>query len=286
MSQTAGNMGMVNLDSEVVPSSLVEIAPILRVANEVEASNPRVAYLCRFYAFEKACKIDPTSWHRGVRQFKTALLQRLEHDQDSTALAGMKKGSDASEMQSFYLHYNKTYIQPLLDAADKADPTQLKKAYQTDDVLLEVLKSLNKTDDVEVADEVLEAHKKINERIHALCALDDDDDIFEEFPSIELTGFGISKLKVENVDQTSSIEKENKDSTIKEGNKQLLEQLRMTNAQIQQFLDIQSKTYAMKEIGEENRILLLDLDSIQNPHIRSYMEGEQTRILQKRNYQY
>lgn len=33
-------------DSEQVPSSLSSIAPILRVANEIERENRRVAYLC------------------------------------------------------------------------------------------------------------------------------------------------------------------------------------------------------------------------------------------------
>ncbi|CAN6996678.1 unnamed protein product [Brassica rapa subsp. trilocularis] len=164
MSQTAGKLGMVTLDSEVVPSSLVEIAPILRVANEVEASNPRVAYLCRFYAFEKACKLDPTSSGCGVPQFKTALLQRLEHENETT-LAGRQQ-SDARDMQNFYQHYYKRYIQALVNSTNKDDRAQLRKEYQTSSVLFEVLKAVNQTEDVEVPDEVvLEAHTKVEEKI-------------------------------------------------------------------------------------------------------------------------
>lgn len=39
------------IDSELVPSSLASIAPILRVANEIEKDNDRVAYLCMFYNY-------------------------------------------------------------------------------------------------------------------------------------------------------------------------------------------------------------------------------------------
>ncbi|KAJ3682000.1 hypothetical protein LUZ60_014573 [Juncus effusus] len=164
--QTLGNLGESVLDSEVVPSSLVDIAPILRVANEVEAANPRVAYLCRFYAFEKAHRLDPTSSGRGVRQFKTALLQRLEKENEPT-LQGRAQKSDAREMKNFYQQYYKKYIQALQTAGDKADRHQITKAYQTANVLFEVLRAVNlqnlqKGDEMD--QETLETEKQIKEK--------------------------------------------------------------------------------------------------------------------------
>ncbi|GAB2300205.1 Callose synthase 1 [Dionaea muscipula] len=163
--QTTGNVLMEPiLDSEVVPSSLVEIAPILRVANEVESSNPRVAYLCRFYAFAEAHRLDPTSSGRGVRQFKTALLQRLEKEDETTKGGRTKTKSDAREMQNFYRDYYKKYIEALI-AADKADRAQLTKAYQTAAVLFQVLKAVNVTESVEdVPEEILKAQAKVVEK--------------------------------------------------------------------------------------------------------------------------
>ncbi|KAL8241412.1 hypothetical protein R6Q59_014766 [Mikania micrantha] len=161
--QTAGNLGEPIMDSEIVPSSLVEIAPILRVANEVESINPRVAYLCRFYAFEKSHRLDPTSSGRGVRQFKTALLQRLERENDPSLISRVKK-SDALEMQSFYQHYYSKYIQAMQSAPDKADRAQLTKAYQTASILFEVLKAINLSQSMDVEEKILEAHVKVSQK--------------------------------------------------------------------------------------------------------------------------
>nr|GMC70335.1 callose synthase 7-like [Ipomoea batatas] len=91
------------LDSELVPSSLASIAPILRVANEIEKENRRVAYLCRFHAFEKAHRMDPTSSGRGVRQFKTYLLHRLEREEEETKPVLAK--TDPREIQKFYQNF-------------------------------------------------------------------------------------------------------------------------------------------------------------------------------------
>ncbi|KAF8015337.1 hypothetical protein BT93_H0983 [Corymbia citriodora subsp. variegata] len=159
--QTSGNLGESIFDSEVVPSSMEEIVPILRVANEVENKNLRVAYLCRYHAFEKAHKLDPKSSGRGVRQFKTALLLRLERENDLTLMARVKR-SDARELQSFYQHYYKSYIQALQNAADKADRAQLTKAYQTANVLFEVLKAVKKEQSIDP--EILEAQDEVAEK--------------------------------------------------------------------------------------------------------------------------
>ena len=115
------------------------------ISNDIVNKNHWL-FLGRFYAFGEACKLDPTSSGRCVRQFKTALLQRLEQvsslhllngwlahkilaawvlcvslpyfvklvQENETTLARRQKSDDAREMQTFYQHYYNTSIQTLL----------------------------------------------------------------------------------------------------------------------------------------------------------------------------
>ncbi|KAL3754843.1 hypothetical protein ACJRO7_002009 [Eucalyptus globulus] len=125
------------VDSELVPSSLAAIAPILRVANEVEWENPRVAYLCRFHAFERAHKMDPTSTGRGVRQFKTYLLHRLEKEEEEAHFRLAK--NDPREIQMYYQMF---YEKNIRDAQYTKKPEEMAKIYQIATVLYDVLKTV------------------------------------------------------------------------------------------------------------------------------------------------
>ncbi|KAK2441448.1 callose synthase [Trifolium repens] len=125
------------MDSEIVPSSLAVLVPILRAAIEIEEENPRVAYLCRFHAFEKAHTMDPTSSGRGVRQFKTYLLHKLEREGELTEKH--TKRSDAKELQTYYQHF---YERRIRDGEFTKKPEEMVKNVQIATVLYEVLKTL------------------------------------------------------------------------------------------------------------------------------------------------
>ncbi|PWA91082.1 hypothetical protein CTI12_AA094310 [Artemisia annua] len=125
------------IDSELVPSSLSSIAPILRVANEIEKDNPRVAYLCRFHAFERAHRMDPKSTGRGVRQFKTYLLHRLQKEEVETHTRLAK--TDPREIQKYYQNF---YEKNIREGQYTKKPEEMAKIYQIASVLYDVLKTV------------------------------------------------------------------------------------------------------------------------------------------------
>ncbi|KAI5662092.1 hypothetical protein M9H77_21415 [Catharanthus roseus] len=123
------------VDSEMVPSSLSSIAPILRVANEIEADSPVMAYLCRFHAFEKAHRMDPNSNGRGVRQFKTILLRRLEREEETT-------GATRTDPREILRYYKKYYEENIKEGQYTKKPEEMAKIFQIATVLYDVLKTV------------------------------------------------------------------------------------------------------------------------------------------------
>ncbi|XP_012074237.1 putative callose synthase 8 isoform X2 [Jatropha curcas] len=130
-------------DSERLPPTLArEIQRFLRVANLIQTVEPRIAYLCRFQAFEIAHNMDRNSSGRGVRQFKTSLLRRLEHDEGIT-FRKRKERSDIRELRRVYQAY-KDYI--IKNGGgfdlDESHRERLINARRIASVLFEVLKTV------------------------------------------------------------------------------------------------------------------------------------------------
>ncbi|XWS30100.1 hypothetical protein CRYUN_Cryun24cG0088900 [Craigia yunnanensis] len=131
------NIGNSAVDSDLVPSSLPSIALILRVANEIEADNPRVAHLCRVYAFKDANRLDPTSSGRGVRQLKTYLSNRVEEEKDE--IKPQLARTDAREIQ---LYYQIFYEKNIKEGQDTKQPEEMARFYRIAIVLHDVLKTV------------------------------------------------------------------------------------------------------------------------------------------------
>ncbi|XP_056172840.1 putative callose synthase 8 isoform X2 [Syzygium oleosum] len=128
-------------DSERLPVTLSpEIQKFLRVANLIEPEEPRIAYLCRLHAFIIAHKMDCNSIGRGVRQFKTSLLKRLEQDEEVT-IARRREESDIRELRRVY-HAYKDYIIKNVGVVDVNNKEKMTIVRTVAQVLFEVLKTL------------------------------------------------------------------------------------------------------------------------------------------------
>ncbi|CAL4963325.1 unnamed protein product [Urochloa decumbens] len=132
-------VGAADAGGERVPGAVApEVMPFVRAADEVEPFNPRVAFLCRRYAFKKVQRMDPSSTQRGVRQFKTYMSIKL--DQDDTQVLG----NDANEIQHFY----KKYCASMSQISEKRNFEEMARYYQVASALYEVLRDVtnNKVD--------------------------------------------------------------------------------------------------------------------------------------------
>ncbi|KAL5227560.1 hypothetical protein ABZP36_015825 [Zizania latifolia] len=137
---------------ERVPDAVAPgVMPFLRAADEAEPTNPRVAFLCRRYAYKKVQRMDPSSIQRGVRQFKTYMSIKL--DQDDTQVLG----NDTKEIQRFY----KDYCSSLSMISEKRNFEELARRYQVASALYEVLRDITNN---KVDSEVMKIAKVVEEK--------------------------------------------------------------------------------------------------------------------------
>ena len=66
---------------------------------------------------------------------------------------------------------------------------------------------------------------------------------------------------------------------MQEENRKLSEMLMKSNAE---KMELKSRSLALKELKEENKILMMDLSTINDPNVRAYIEAQKAQILQKR----
>ncbi|KAK8637452.1 hypothetical protein V6N13_064871 [Hibiscus sabdariffa] len=131
------NMGDSAADIDLVPSSLPSIALILRVANEIQDDNPRVAHLCRVHAFKEVNRMDPTSSGRGVRQLKTYLSNKVEEEKDE-----IKRRLARTDEREIQLYYQIFFEKNIKEGQDTKQPEEMAKFYQIAMVLRDVLKNV------------------------------------------------------------------------------------------------------------------------------------------------
>ena len=87
---------------------------------------------------------------------------------------------------------------------------------------------------------------------------------------------GVKKAKIKRKNDDKLVRAIN---NLQEENRKLSEMLMKSNAE---KMELKSRSLALKELKEENKILMMDLSTINDPNVRAYIEAQKAQILQKR----
>ncbi|KAF5778089.1 putative vacuolar protein sorting-associate protein Vta1/Callose synthase [Helianthus annuus] len=127
--------------SKFIPSC---VAPILRVADEIEKENERVAFLCRFCALEKFHRMYPDTREHGDLLFKCYILYRVQKEDIMTKNQLAK--TDPREIQIFYQNF---YEKNIREGQYTKKPEEMAKIYQIATVLYDALTTIIRPSKVE-----------------------------------------------------------------------------------------------------------------------------------------